>query len=389
MNFCLLKKYKKTGKLLIMFKSDDIVKVLIPNVVNVGYDYRLKSPANIGDYVHVSVMNKPYVGVIIGRGDSGLLESKIKNVVAVFDFPGMSKFDLDWIKKMSEWTMMPMGNVLRLIVNVPDAFVPPKLEKLYLFNDDKKVRQTENRQAVADAYSSNDNQPMGVNDIKNIARVSSAVINSMIKNGTLKETDYRIKNTNNNFIHDYSNTGNVVLNQEQKYAADEIAKNINNGFSVFLLDGITGSGKTQVYFDSAWRAYEQGKSVLLMMPEIALTAQFMSRFESRFGAKPVVWHSNLTAANRREIWRGVANGKIRMVVGTRSALFLPWQNLGLIVVDEEHDGSYKQVDMVNYHARDMAILRAKISGFPIILASATPSAETIKNVKSGKYKELR
>lgn len=372
-----------------MFKSDDIVKVLIPNVVNVGYDYRLKSPANIGDYVHVSVMNKPYVGVIIGRGDSGLLESKIKNVVAVFDFPGMSKFDLDWIKKMSEWTMMPMGNVLRLIVNVPDAFVPPKLEKLYSFNDDKKVRQTENLQAVADAYSSNDNQPMGVNDIKNIARVSSAVINSMIKNGTLKETDYRIKNTNNNFIHDYSNTGNVVLNQEQKYAADEIAKNINNGFSVFLLDGITGSGKTQVYFDSAWRAYEQGKSVLLMMPEIALTAQFMSRFESRFGAKPVVWHSNLTAANRREIWRGVANGKIRMVVGTRSALFLPWQNLGLIVVDEEHDGSYKQVDMGNYHARDMAILRAKISGFPIILASATPSAETIKNVKSGKYKELR
>lgn len=372
-----------------MFKSDDIVKVLIPNVVNVGYDYRLKSPANIGDYVHVSVMNKPYVGVIIGRGDSGLLESKIKNVVAVFDFPGMSKFDLDWIKKMSEWTMMPMGNVLRLIVNVPDAFVPPKLEKLYSFNDDKKVRQTENRQAVADAYSSNDNQPMGVNDIKNIARVSSAVINSMIKNGTLKETDYRIKNTNNNFIHDYSNTGNVVLNQEQKYTADEIAKNINNGFSVFLLDGITGSGKTQVYFDSAWRAYEQGKSVLLMMPEIALTAQFMSRFESRFGAKPVVWHSNLTAANRREIWRGVANGKIRMVVGTRSALFLPWQNLGLIVVDEEHDGSYKQVDMGNYHARDMAILRAKISGFPIILASATPSAETIKNVKSGKYKELR
>lgn len=384
-----MKKYKKEGTLLIMFKSDDIVKVLIPNVVNVGYDYRLKSPANIGDYVHVSVMNKPYVGVIIGRGDSGLSESKIKNVVAVFDFPGMSKSDLEWIKKMSEWTMMPMGNVLRLIVNVPDAFVPPKLEKLYSFNDDKKVRQTENRQAVADAYSSNDNQPMSVNDVKNIARVSSAVINSMIKNGTLKETDYRIKNTNNNFIHDYSNTGNVVLNQEQKYTADEIAKNINNGFSVFLLDGITGSGKTQVYFDSAWRAYEQGKSVLLMMPEIALTAQFMSRFESRFGEKPVVWHSNLTAANRREIWRGVANGKIRMVVGTRSALFLPWQNLGLIVVDEEHDGSYKQVDMGNYHARDMAILRAKISGFPIILASATPSAETIKNVKSGKYKELR
>jgi len=157
-------------------------------------------------------------------------------------------------------------------------------------------------------------------------------------------------------------------------------------FSVHLLDGITGSGKTQVYFDAALRAYTAGKSVLLMMPEIALTAQFMSRFESRFGHRPVVWHSNLTSAKRRDIWRGVAAGDIRIVVGTRSALFLPWQNLGLIVVDEEHDTSYKQEDMGNYHARDMAILRAKIADFPVILASATPSLETIKNVRAGNYK---
>ena len=125
------------------------------------------------------------------------------------------------------------------------------------------------------------------------------------------------------------------------------------------------------------------------MPEIALTAQFMSRYASRFGAPPVVWHSNLTSARRREIWRGVLRGKIRMVVGTRSALFLPWQNLGLVVVDEEHDGSYKQEDMGNYHARDMAVLRAKSSGFPIVLASATPSAETLQNVADGKYIRLK
>ena len=126
-----------------------------------------------------------------------------------------------------------------------------------------------------------------------------------------------------------------------------------------------------------------------MMPEIALTAQFMHRFAARFGAAPVVWHSNLTAARRREIWRGVLRGEIRMVVGTRSALFLPWQNLGLIVVDEEHDTSYKQEDMGNYHARDMAVLRGKIAGFPVVLASATPSAETLQNVASGKYQVLR
>ncbi|MDE6477678.1 MAG: primosomal protein N', partial [Alphaproteobacteria bacterium] len=136
-------------------------------------------------------------------------------------------------------------------------------------------------------------------------------------------------------------------------------------------------------------AYAAGRSVLLMMPEIALTAQFMDRFAARFGAPPVVWHSNLTAARRREIWRGVLAGDVRIVVGTRSALFLPWQNLGLVIIDEEHDGSYKQEDMGNYHARDMAVLRAAIAGFPVVLASATPSAETLENVALGKYGRLR
>jgi primosomal protein N' (replication factor Y) len=183
---------------------------------------------------------------------------------------------------------------------------------------------------------------------------------------------------------------NITLNSEQQRAADEIGRRISDGgFSVSLLDGIRGSGKTQVYFDAAWRAYSSGRSVLLMMPEIALTAQFMHRFESRFGAPPVVWHSNLTAARRREIWHGVLDGTIKMVVGTRSALFLPWQDLGLIAIDEEHDTSYKQEDMGNYHARDMAILRAKISGIPVVLASATPSAETLENVNLGKYQHLK
>jgi len=128
---------------------------------------------------------------------------------------------------------------------------------------------------------------------------------------------------------------------------------------------------------------------LLMMPEIALTAQFMSRFKDRFGHEPVVWHSNLTPAKRRNIWHGVLTGDIKIVVGTRSALFLPWQDLGLVVVDEEHDGSYKQEEMGNYHARDMAILLAKIQDFPVILASATPSFETIKNARMGKYAESK
>lgn len=372
-----------------MFKPSDIVKVLIPNVVNAGYDYRLTQVADLGSFVRVSVMNRPYIGVIIGPGDSNLPGDKIKNVNDVFNFGKLAPSDIQWILKMSEWTMMSPGAVLRLIVNVPDAFLPPKQEQLYTFNPDKHARMTDARQAVADAFASNDNDAMSASDIQNIAYVSSAIVRSMIKAQLLIPAQLRDVVEHKDFNYTYSDMGNVVLNSEQQYAADEIAKYINNDFSVHLLDGITGSGKTQVYFDAAWRAYRSGKAVLLMMPEIALTAQFMSRFESRFGARPVVWHSNLTAARRRDIWRGVATGDIRLVVGTRSALFLPWQNLGLIVVDEEHDGSYKQEDMGNYHARDMAILRAAIARFPVILASATPSAETIKNVSVGKYKHLR
>lgn len=371
-----------------MFNSGTIVKVLISNIPNAGYDYRLTAAADIGTFVSVRVMNRPCIGVVWGIGDSNLPENKIRDVVAVHD-ARLNITDLQWIKRMSDWTLMAPGTVLRLIVNIPDAFLPPRTETLYSFDFDSDTRMTQNRMAVMDAFSSNDNDPMTVSDIQNIARVSGAVVRTMIKNGTLIPAGEQVR-TRSVTEYKYRDSGNVILNNEQQAAADAIGNKISvGGFSVHLLDGITGSGKTQVYFDSAWRTYNNGKSVLLMMPEIALTAQFMSRFESRFGAPPVVWHSNLTAARRREIWHGVLSGKIKMVVGTRSALFLPWQDLGLIVIDEEHDTSYKQEDMGNYHARDMAILRAKIAGFPVVLASATPAAETLENVNVGKYSRLK
>ena len=371
-----------------MFNAGAIVKVLVANIPNAGYDYRLTAPADIGTFVSVNVMNRPHVGIIWGVGDSGLAPEKIKNISQIHPNK-LNVTDLQWIQKMSQWTLMPMGMVLRLIINIPDAFSPPRMEQMYSFNFDSSARMTQNRQAVADAFASNDNEAMTASDIQNIARVSSAVVRSMIKNGTLVPDGAQPKCQDfENLV--YHDCENITLNEQQSAAAQTIGTAIKNGgFSVHLLDGITGSGKTQVYFDAAWRAYSAGKSVLLMMPEIALTAQFMSRFESRFGALPVVWHSNLTAARRREIWHGVLNGKIKMVVGTRSALFLPWTDLGLIVIDEEHDGSYKQEDMGNYHARDMAILRASLAAIPVVLASATPSAETMENVALGRYKQLK
>ena len=382
-----IEKNEKNKYFVDMFKSNAIVKVLIPNVVNSGYDYRLTDDADIGTFVQCTVMNRPYIGVVYGFGDSGLPPEKIKNVTKVLK-SGLSIQDLQWVQKMSEWTLMSPGAVLRLILNVPDAFSEPKLEQLYSVNTDLvEIKMTEKRQMVLDAFDMNDNEPMSVSDIQNIAKVGASVINSLISKNVLMPVSARSKEKF--WEYKYVDCGDIKLNTEQQAAAEEIGRDIDTGdFSVTLLDGITGSGKTQVYFDAAWRAYSKGKSVLLMMPEISLTTQFIKRFEKRFGAPPVVWHSNLTAARRRDIWRGVLNGKIKMLVGTRSALFLPWKNLGLIVVDEEHDSSYKQEDMGNYHGRDMAVLRAKISGFPVILASATPSEETLRNVEIGRYKRL-
>ena len=372
-----------------MFTTGDIVKVLIPNVINTGYDYRLTESADVGDFVRVTVMNRQYIGVIVGPGDSNLDASKIKPIVEKCAFGHMDQSDIDWIYKMSAWTLMKPGAVLRLILNVPDAFNPPRVEQLYTYNFSHDAKMTDARQNVADAFMSNDNEAMSITDIVNIAHVSNATIKTMVKHGILIPTQTREKNESD-FVHHYHDMGNVVLNAEQQSAADIIGTAIDRGeFSVHLLDGITGSGKTQVYFDAVLRAYNNGKNVLLMMPEIALTAQFIDRFTKRFGAPPIVWHSNLTSARRRDIWRGVARGEIRIIVGTRSALFLPWQNLGLIVIDEEHDTSYKQEDMGNYHARDMAVLRAKIAGFPVVLASATPSIETLYNVSLGKYTRIR
>ena len=167
-----------------MFNAGTIVKVLVANIPNAGYDYRLTEPADIGTFVRVHVMNRPCIGVIWGIGDSNLPAAKIKNISSVFSHK-LNVSDLQWIGRMSEWTLIPMGMVLRLIVNIPDAFCPPRMEPLYAYNSDVSCRMTQNRQAVADAYSSNDNDAMTISDIQNIARVSNAVVRSMIKNKTL------------------------------------------------------------------------------------------------------------------------------------------------------------------------------------------------------------
>ena len=160
-------------------------------------------------------------------------------------------------------------------------------------------------------------------------------------------------------------------------------------FSTHLLDGVTGSGKTEVYFEAIAEAIRQGRQALVLLPEIALTGQFLNRFEARFGCAPALWHSGLGPAERRRTWREVAEDRVDVLVGARSALFLPWRDLGVIIVDEEHDGGFKQEDGVIYNARDMAVVRARFAACPVILSSATPSLETYVNGRDGRYQTHR
>src|SRR5205823_14255908 len=159
-------------------------------------------------------------------------------------------------------------------------------------------------------------------------------------------------------------------------------------FRVALLDGVTGSGKTEVYFEAVAQVLRRGQQALILMPEIALTGQFLDRFSARFGVRPHEWHSELTPRTRARNWSAVASGDARVIIGARSALFLPYADLGLIVVDEEHDQAYKQDEGTHYHARDMAVVRGNIAKIPIVLSSATPSLETEVNARRGRYQRI-
>lgn len=179
--------------------------------------------------------------------------------------------------------------------------------------------------------------------------------------------------------------GAVVLNEDQGIAAHDLRSKIEQGYSCTLLDGVTGAGKTEVYFEAVAECLKTDSQVLIMMPEIALTGGFVDRFEKRFGTRAALWHSQMTPKQRMTVWKGVTSGQTKAVIGARSSLFLPYADLGLIVVDEEHDPSYKQEDNVIYHARDMAVMRGACMKHPVILATATPSIETLYNVDKGQY----
>ena len=299
------------------------------------------------------------------------------------NFPPLSAELRKFIEFVSGYNMAFAGQVLKMVLSVRQVFDDPKMMVLYELSGktlaEAKLKNSDARWRVMDFLKF---APFNRQDIAAGAGVGQSVIKAMIDAGVLRPVLIEDKKE---FEKPNAAYKKVNLTDEQKEAAVQLVGEIGNGFNVTLLDGVTGSGKTEVYFEAVARALELGRQVLILVPEIGLTSQWLGRFERRFGVKPAKWHSALGNRERIDTWKAVIEGRAKVLVGARSALFLPYQNLGLIVVDESHDQSFKQEDAVNYQGRDMAIVRAKYEQIPIILSTATPDLETVVNVEEGKY----
>lgn len=362
----------------------NIVGVLLPLPFDAPFDYYSDVALSVGQLVEVPFGKDKQIGIVYSiKENSNVLKEKIKKVSKVFDFPALSENILQFIQWVATYNMAPLGSVLKMVLSVRSVFEPSPLTILYTLSGktlaEAKLKNSDARWRVMDLLT---HAPYTRPEIAKGANVSDSVIKTMIDAGVLEPIYLENKRE---FLEPVGNFCKVNLTDEQQKAADILCRHIASGFSVTLLDGVTGSGKTEVYFEAVAKALDCGKQVLILVPEIALTSQWLERFQRRFGVRPASWHSGLSVKERTDTWKAIIEGRVKVVVGARSALFLPYTNLGLIVVDECHDHSFKQEDAVNYQGRDMAIVRAKIEHLPIILATATPDLETMVNVENGKY----
>ena len=361
-----------------------IVGVLLPLPFNDVFDYKIEDNPILGELVRVSFGREVVVGAVWKLGKSSNLdEAKIKPVMERLNFPPLSSELIKFIDFVANYNMAFKGLVLKMALSVRAVFDDAKMTTLYKLSGktlaEAKLKNSDARWRVMDLLK---HFPYTRAEIAKGAGVGQAVIKTMIDAGVLEPFQIEAKKS---FALPNANFAKVNLTPEQQAAADILCAKVGNGFSVTLIDGVTGSGKTEVYFEAVSQALQSGKQVLIMVPEISLTTQWLGRFEKRFGVKPACWHSGLGTRERIDNWIGIVENRAKVIVGARSALFLPYADLGLIVIDESHDHSFKQEDVVNYQGRDMAVVRAKMEQIPIILATATPDLETICNVESGKY----
>ncbi|MCT4656191.1 MAG: primosomal protein N' [Cohaesibacter sp.] len=371
--------------------QDQILSVLVPVFVDQTYSYRL--PADLagesglapGSLVKVPLGPRSVIGVVWDNDAEFKDAARLKNIEHVYEGcrigEDLRRF-VDWV---ASYTLAQRGMVLRMVLRGEEALLPEKPRRAIRLIGEPPSRLTEARSRVLDCLQDGLAAPKA--EIAERAEVSTAVIDGLIKAGTLGWTEIVPASP---WVKPVPDFAPPVLSDSQADAAGQIREAfLEGGFVGILLDGVTGSGKTEVYFEALAEAIRRGRQVVIMVPEIALTNAFLDRFEKRFGARPAEWHSDLSPRQKDKVWRGVACNDIQVVVGARSALMLPYHALGLIVVDEEHDGAFKQEDRVIYNARDMAVVRGHLSGFPVILASATPSVETRNNANIGRYRHIK
>jgi primosomal protein N' (replication factor Y) len=309
-------------------------------------------------------------------------DTRLRPLARLVDVPPIAQP----LRRLCEWTadyyLAPLASVLRMVMPSSAALEGPRQLTEYRLSGIIPERLTPQRQKALAAIEGRQGT---VRELAHHAEVSDGVLRGLIGAGALEavaiDADRPLALPDADFAP-------PDLNEDQSEAAQSLASAIGAGFDPVLLDGVTGSGKTEVYFEAIAQCLRQGRQALVLLPEIALTEPFLKRFEARFGCAPVSWHSDLRSSQRRRSWRGIASGEAAVTVGARSALFLPYPRLGLIVVDEAHEPSFKQEDGVQYHARDTAVMRAKFEDIPVILSTATPPIESRHMVELGRYREV-
>ncbi len=364
-----------------------VVDVLVPVALDQTYSYRVPADMELapGDVVAVPLGARDCVGVVWADNPNPnpRLHNRLKDVDAKLEVPPLKPELRSFVDWVSNYTLASRGMVLRMALRMGD--LGPGRERVGVrLTDTTPQRMTPARARVIAALADGFVRSKG--EAAQEAGVSAGVVNGLVDEGVLETVvlppEPLIRVPDPDFR-------KPEFSLAQLAAADALRTTVDQGgYTVSLLDGVTGSGKTEVYFEAVAENIRRGHQTLVLMPEIALTAGFLDRFAHRFGVRPGEWHSQLPPRRRARTWEAVAKNELPVIVGARSALFLPYADLGLIVVDEEHDAAYKQEDGAHYHARDMAVVRGSIAKFPVILASATPSVESEVNARKGRYRRI-
>jgi primosomal protein N' (replication factor Y) len=361
--------------------------ILLPLPLAGAYDYKLPRGVNAprGTLVAAPLGNRETLGVVWGAAEGTVGDNRLKIAEPLEGGPRLPAALCDFIDWVAAYTLNPPGAILAMALRSRGAFEPEARRIAYIKGDTVPARLSDARKRVL--AMAEDGLARSVPGLAEDANVSPAVVRGLIQTGALKPTELPEFAA---FREPDPEFAAPRMNADQAEAADALRAAVAAGeFSAHLLDGVTGSGKTEVYFEAIAEALRQNKQILILLPEIALTIQFLERFAARFGIRPAEWHSDLSQKERRRVYRAVMTGEARVIVGARSSLFLPFAALGLVIVDEEHEQAFKQQEGAIYHARDMAVVRARTENCPVILASATPSLESFVNATGGRYSHLK